>query len=136
MAETIYREKSLEKIKSPENLQEYLRVANPAVWMLLAAIILLLLGAGIWGVYGRAETVVSAAATAENGLVTCLVESESVEAGMPLRLAELEGQEFTVDAVEESAGGYTVTAQCAVEDGSYTAQIVTESLRPLSFLFN
>lgn len=136
MAETIYREKSLEKIKSPENLQEYLRVANPAVWMLLAAIILLLLGAGIWGVYGRAETVVSAAATAENGLVTCFVTDETVAAGMPLRLEELEGQEFSVDTVEESSDGYTVTAQCAVEDGSYTAQIVTESLKPLSFLFN
>ncbi len=136
MSETIYREKSLEKIKSPENLQEYLRVANPAVWMLLAAIILLLVGACIWGFYGRAETVVSAEATAENGIVTCFVADESVEAGMPLRLEELTGQEFTVDTVEESVGGLAVTAQCDVPDGRYTAQIVTESLKPLSFLFN
>ncbi len=38
----IFREKALEKITSPEQLNNYLKVTNPAVWMILAAVILLL----------------------------------------------------------------------------------------------
>ena len=49
MKESIYREKSLEKIKSPENLTDYIRVSNPGLWVLLAAILVLMIGAGIWG---------------------------------------------------------------------------------------
>ena len=47
MSEEIFRKKNLDKIKSPENLNDYLRVSNPGVWMLLAAVIVLLIGAVI-----------------------------------------------------------------------------------------
>ena len=42
MAEPIFREKSLKRITSPEELGDYLRVTSPSVWMILAAVILLL----------------------------------------------------------------------------------------------
>ena len=41
MAEPIFREKSLKRITSPEELGDYLRVTSPTVWMVLAAGILL-----------------------------------------------------------------------------------------------
>ena len=39
MAEPIFREKSLKRITSPEELGDYLRVTSPTVWMVLAAVI-------------------------------------------------------------------------------------------------
>ena len=42
---SLFRKKSIDRIQSPEQLNDYLRVANPAVWVLLAAILLLLAGA-------------------------------------------------------------------------------------------
>ena len=40
----IFRKKALDRISSPENLTDYLRVANPGIWVVLAAVILLLAG--------------------------------------------------------------------------------------------
>ncbi|MBO6230028.1 MAG: hypothetical protein J6O50_05630, partial [Ruminiclostridium sp.] len=63
----IFREKALEKITSPEQLNNYLKVTNPAVWMILAAVILLLGGLLAWSAVGELETTVDAVAYVENG---------------------------------------------------------------------
>ena len=45
MSDQIFRKKSLDRISSPEQLNDYIRVANPGIWMILAAVIILLAGA-------------------------------------------------------------------------------------------
>lgn len=37
--EKIFRKESLERISSPEQLTDYLRVTNPGIWIILASII-------------------------------------------------------------------------------------------------
>ena len=44
MDESIFRKKSIDRISSPEALNDYLRVTTPTFWLILAAIILLLVG--------------------------------------------------------------------------------------------
>ena len=44
MSKQLFRQKSLEKITSPEQMGDYIRVSNPSVWMILVAIIVLLIG--------------------------------------------------------------------------------------------
>ena len=39
---TVFRKKALERMSSPEQLTDYLCVTNPGIWVLLAAVILLL----------------------------------------------------------------------------------------------
>ena len=53
----IFRKKTLDRISSPEHLTEYLRVASPGVWSVLAAVILLLAGLFAWASVGTLETV-------------------------------------------------------------------------------
>ena len=67
MNEEIFRKKSLDKVKSPESLDDYIRVANPGVWLLLISIIVLLAGACIWGFFGHIDSTVPAAVHVENG---------------------------------------------------------------------
>lgn len=38
-----FRQESLDRAKSPEQLDDYIRVSNPGVWMVLGAVLLLLL---------------------------------------------------------------------------------------------
>ena len=47
----LFREKSLERIASPEQLNAYIRVSTPSVWLLLAAVVILLAGVCVWGVW-------------------------------------------------------------------------------------
>ena len=48
MDQQLFRKKSLDRISSPEQLNDYLRVTNPSVWVVLLAVIILLAGLLIW----------------------------------------------------------------------------------------
>ena len=49
---TLFREKSMEKVSSPEQLNDYIRVTTPSVWMVLLALVILLIGILAWSVFG------------------------------------------------------------------------------------
>ncbi len=52
---SIFRQKSLDKVSSPEKLDDYIRVTTPSVWIVLIAIVLLLAGAVVWSIFGEIE---------------------------------------------------------------------------------
>ena len=78
MQNGIYRKKSIDRVKSPEQLNDYIRVPNPSVWLIQAAIIILLVGICVWGVFGKLDTKVSTAGTCTNGTMTCYVGSDDI----------------------------------------------------------
>lgn len=51
----IYREKSMQRVSSPEQLNDYIRVTTPSVWMVLLAIVILLVGMLAWSIFGKVE---------------------------------------------------------------------------------
>ncbi len=51
----IIRKKSIERVESPEQLNDYIRVTNPSVWLILIATIILIVGTLVWGVFGRIQ---------------------------------------------------------------------------------
>ncbi len=55
MAGSIFREKSMERVSSPEQLSDYIRVSTPPVWIVLIASILLIAGALIWSIFGSLQ---------------------------------------------------------------------------------
>ncbi len=55
----IFNKKAAEKLRSPDDLDKYVRVTNPSVWLILAACIALLAGLLAWGIFGSVTTSVS-----------------------------------------------------------------------------
>lgn len=53
MNNSIFRQKSIDKVSSPEKLDDYIRVTTPSVWIVLIAIVILLVGGIVWGVFGE-----------------------------------------------------------------------------------
>ena len=49
----LFRQKSIDRVSSPEKLDDYIRVTTPSVWIALIAMILLLAGALFWGIFGE-----------------------------------------------------------------------------------
>ena len=49
----IFRKKSMDRVSSPEALNDYIRVTTPSVWIVLIALVLLLLGMLAWSILGR-----------------------------------------------------------------------------------
>ena len=157
MENPIFRKKSLERISSPEQLNNYIKVSNPSVWMLLAAIIALLAGVCVWGVFGHMDTTLTAAAVAESGAVTCYVmeaDYASLQTGMTVYIDGAEGTiketartpiavteafdayALHVGGLQEGEWVYPVLLSGSLPDGIYTAEIVVESISPVSFLLN
>ena len=58
----IFRKQTVDRIKSPEDLTDYLKVTNPGIWFTLAAVIVLLAGLIVWASVGKLETKVGATA--------------------------------------------------------------------------
>ena len=119
----------------PEQLQDYMKVTNPGIWMVLAAVIALLVGLIACSALGTLETTLDTRAEAKDGVVTVtLGGDESVEPGMVLRL---DGREASIDRVYADDAGRTLcTAALDVPDGGYDAQIVTDTVSPIRFLID
>ncbi len=49
MNNSVFRKKSLERISSPEQINDYIRVITPGMWILLIVIILLIIAGITWG---------------------------------------------------------------------------------------
>lgn len=79
MAEEIFREKSLKKITSSEDLNDYVKVASPGVWLILVAVIALLVGLLIWGIFGRIDTTIYCSGKVNNGIATVYVKEEDID---------------------------------------------------------
>lgn len=132
---TLFRKKAMDRISSPEDLTNYLRVTSPSMWVILAVVILLLAGLFAWSAVGTLETSADATAivhdhTAE--IVAAGQTAETVQAGMPLRIAS---QEFVIASVDtDEYGRATARAEVTLPDGTYDAKIIIEQTRPLAFL--
>ena len=101
--QTLFRKKSMDRVSSPEQLNEYIRVANPSIWVVMAAIIILLVGICVWGVMGRLDTTLPVAAVAQEGVLTVYIQDaqiEQVHSGMTV-LVDAEGKPVVTPIVEE-----------------------------------
>ena len=139
MGNEIFRKKSLEKIESPESLNDYLRVSNPGMWMLLTAIVVLLIGACVWGIFGHVTTLATAVVEVKNNVISCYVDDDyehRLEAGQKVTI---EGREGTViEVADDEIDGIRaiVSLDEPLEDGFYVGEITLDSERPLSFVLN
>lgn len=137
MNEELFRKKSLDKVKSPENLDDYIQVSNPGVWLLLVSVIVLLAGACIWGIFGNIDSTADVVVSAEDGVISGTVTDLEVKAGMTVRVADTECEISGVEYNSETGRRIcTVSAEADIPDGVYDAVIVMESYRPISFILN
>ena len=93
MENGIFRKKSLDKISSPEQFNQYLCVVNTGVWLVLAAVFLLLSGFCIWGFFGALKTTLPVAAAVDGGNMVFYVPSEQaqgIEEGMKVEVSDVE----------------------------------------------
>ncbi|GFI30576.1 hypothetical protein IMSAGC013_01966 [Lachnospiraceae bacterium] len=153
----MFRKSSIDCVSSPEQLNDYIRVSNPSVWVMLAAVIVLVAGVCVWGVFGRLESKILSAGTCENGIFICYVtekDAAKIKTGMLVRVS---GNDFAVSEIAERPiavnadmdpylmhlGGfsegewrYEIFADVDIPDGTYKTEIVTESVSPMSFILN
>lgn len=55
MEDNIFREKSLERINTPDDFKEYIHITSPSLWFVLGATIIILIGFIAWSIFGTLE---------------------------------------------------------------------------------
>ncbi len=155
---TIFRKKSLDRVSSPEQLNDYIKVATPGMWLVLLAIVIFLVGMIVWGALGKLETTVRGAVVFDGENSAVYVSEESVAKINPGQTLRADGMEFTVgermgepteldpetDSYLIHAGGFgdgewvcrIAVGSAGEKSGTYECEIVTDSVSPLSFVMN
>ena len=131
---SIFRSETLRRISSPEQLTDYLRVTNPGIWVVLAAVLTLLVGFFVWMSVGTIETTVDVGVSTQGRIAEVAVKSSNatIEKDMTLRVGD---QETAILSTKTDEYGRTVgTAELNLSDGMYDGTLVTESVHPIEFL--
>ena len=158
MSKQLFRQKSLDRITSPEQMSDYIRVSNPSVWMILAAVIVLLIGVCVWGVFGQLDTTMETGGVCKDGQLVLYVSEKDVEKlgdgtlvavdGKELALAGISDSPVPLDAsydpylvhltgLSEGDWVYAVTVDAAgVKDGTYAVELIIERVKPMDFVLN
>ncbi len=129
----VFRQKTLDRISSPEQLTDYLRVTNPGIWVILAAVILLLAGLFAWSMVGTLETSADVKVSVEDHNAQIIpLGSEILYEGMVLRVSD---REYRIASAEtDEYGRSTGVAEVELPDGTYDGSVVIETVHPISFL--
>ncbi|MGN0812263.1 MAG: hypothetical protein ACI4MQ_01980 [Candidatus Coproplasma sp.] len=157
MNDKLFRKKSVDRMSSPEDLSDYVKVTSPGIWMVLAAIVILLVGFCVWGFFGKLETKLNVVAVCENGETVCYVKEEDISSVKEKLTVRINDKDYTVTSVatrpvavseefseyalhvgELKMGEwvYVVRLNAQLAEGDYRAQIILNSVTPLSFVFN
>ncbi len=138
MEESLFRQKSIDRIASPEQLNDYMRVTSPTIWVVLAAVILLLVGALIWSSTAQIVSFASGTAQVENGSMVVRFDDQQtarkVKTGMTVTVG---GSEATITSIGTTEnGGIFAVADTTLANGSYPASVTYRRTEVLELLFN
>ena len=160
MAESIFRKESLDKVSSPEQLNNYIKVSSPSVWIVLIAAIVLLASVLVWAVFGTLPTTVTLNGVNNDGKMVCYAADVSsisvgdsividgVERGeiteiseKPISQEDASAQyaddEYTLYLLNLSQWNYVIEAEVSdIADGVTEMQVVVDSVSPISFIMN
>lgn len=148
---SLFRDKSLAHMRSPEHLDDYIQVSNPGAWMIVCAVILVLAAGIVWGVFGRLDDTQDAVIVVGRNGATCYMDTEDasdLSRGDTVRVGDVTGTIGSVggtpvlasmvtipDATAPESGWYDVaTAFIDVPSGTYDCQIVVKTYSPLELL--
>ncbi len=158
MSKPLFRQKSMEKITSPEQMNDYIRVSNPGIWMVLAAVIVLLAGVCVWGIFGRLDTSLQTGGVCQNGRLIVYISEKDFSDISEKAIISVNGNEYALSDIanspiqlDDSADSYLLhlsglskgdwayaleVDSSGLADGTYTVSVITERIKPLDFVLN
>ncbi len=127
--------------------------------MVIAAVIFLLVGVCVWGIFGRLDTVLTAVAMADGQSVTVYIPEDDLSSaegktvtinGVEYNIADGEVSDTPVAVSADSFSEYAlhvgdltigqwvygITFSAELTEGTYEAQVIIESVSPMSFVMN
>ena len=151
------------RLRSPDDMERYLKITNPSVWIVLGACAAVLVGALVWGFFGSVSVRVQTFGVCRDGRTFSFLTTEdagkvhtgdvAMVSGMKMKVSDVStipnsreeandmtGSHYLTDTMMPQTWGY----RCVFESASgenppemvpLTVQITTNVIRPISLLF-
>ncbi len=154
---SIFRKQSLERVSSPEELDNYLVVTRPGIWFTLIAIIVLLAGVFVWSVLGRLTVKMNVAVISSQDMVFCYIPLDKVGSLAENCCVTIAGEEYSLKDIGYSTQVITsdtdiniciagslmegtfvkpMAVKATLPEGIYAGEIIVESIKPISYILN
>lgn len=78
MNNSVFRKSSIDRVQSPEQLNDYIRVSNPSAWIVTIAAIILLVAVIIWSIFGKVEINKTVSSVDKDGETVIVTVSEEI----------------------------------------------------------
>ena len=134
----LFRKESVERVSSPEQLSDYLHVTSPAIWVVLAAVVLLLASLFIWSSVTAVESYATGRAEVRGGVLTMTFDdaekADNVTVGMNVKVGDVVSPVLSIGRDEN--GSPLAVADANLPDGSYDARVGYKSTQIIKMLFN
>ncbi len=90
METELFRKSSLERISSPERLNEYIKITRPGVWAVLLGCLAILAAVFLWGIFGSIPDSVSAVGVIfpQNGVTSVIPVTEGRISDMRVKVGD------------------------------------------------
>ena len=95
--------KALDRLQSPDDLDKYLRMTTPGIWVSIIACVAILLGIIAWAVFGSVSDHITKKGGAGVDGIVCFVDTDTALRIKPGDFAYVDGNLETVLYVEEWA---------------------------------
>jgi len=157
MSESVFREKSLKRISSPEELNHCINTAGVPTWIILIVITLLILAGLAWGIFGYVDSFVDAVAVSDGSETVVYIGEDKIDSIESGQTVKIDGEEYTLGEVNFSpvlasqvmseyayhVGDfmdgefvYVIPLEATAPEGTFEASIVTERVNAITFLWN
>ncbi|MDR0958644.1 MAG: hypothetical protein LBM16_05480 [Clostridiales bacterium] len=121
----IFRKSSIERIESPDRLNDVAKGVGSGLWTALAALVMFVIGACVWAFFGNIPETVSAIGKVDAGFVVVELDYAQAQTGMSAKVSPdyATDKSFVGEVVEQK-----------VLDGG--RQIVSIQLQPWASILN
>ena len=152
----LFREKSMEQFSSPEQLNDYIKIANPSLILILIGIITLLAGTLVWGMFGTIDAEAQVTAKVEDRTISAYLSSADatqLNEGSYIRIGEMRYRLTGISDPMKASDGLSeselqlyhikpqdivvaISAECELTDGTYSAIVVMNQLKPMDLILH
>jgi len=130
MNPSLFRKTALERISSPEQLNEYIKITNPGVWSILLGCLVLLIAVGFWAFSGSIPDTVHAFGIIfpEHGVAQVVPAAGGRITNMRVKVGDHveAGQIIAVIPQEDLIRRITEEKSAPVPDERLIAELITE----------
>ena len=155
MKKQLFRQKSLDKISSPEKTDDYIKSVSRNLWLAALACLIVLFGFLLWGIFGKVEIGVKTSAVCKDGETVCFISEKDIGEVSEDTQFRINGRSYGAKVISDKPGKvsetvpeyaahlagfdgddwvYAAVLDAEFPDGVYAADIITTSVSTISLL--